>query len=124
MKVVIDKKSNWHGKWKDGKYIAHIPGKGPEEASVKNNPKQPMSEAQQAQMRVQNPRLTEANKLISEVKRDPERLAAMYELFEAYCAEYGETYVKNGKTLKRRFIDFLRRMIMLEMSGGGEGRSI
>ena len=120
MKVGIDKDSNWHGKWIDGKYIAHIPGKGPEEASVKNNPKQPMSEAQQAQMRVQNPRLTEANKKISEVKSNPEELAAMRERFAAFCAEHGETYVKNGKTRKRRFVDFLRGTIMLEMSGSGE----
>ena len=118
MKVTVDKKANWHGKWINGKYISQIPGKGPEEASVKNNPKQPMSEAQRAQMRVQNPRLIEANRLIKEVKSDPEKLAVMRARFEVYCAKVGKTYVRKGKTLEHRFIDFLRREIMLEMSGG------
>ena len=115
MKVTIDKKANWHGKWKNEKYISQIPGKGPEEASVKNNPKQPMSEAQRAQMRVQNPRLVEANKRIREVQNDPEKLAVMRARFEVYCAKVGKTYVKNGKRRERRFVDFLRRVIMLEM---------
>ena len=120
MKVTVDKKANWHGKWINNKYISQIPGKGPEEASVKNNPKQPMSEAQLAQMQVQNPRLTEANKRISEVQSDPEQLAVMRARFEVYCAKVGKTYVKNGKRRERRFVDFLRREIMLEMSGSGK----
>ena len=120
MKVTIDADSNWSGKWIDNKYIAHIPGKGPEEASVKENPRQPMSEAQRAQMQIQNPRLTDANRLINEVKNDPEKLAVLRAQFEAYCAEHGETYVKKGKIHKRRFIDFLRRRLMLEMSGRSE----
>ena len=115
MKVIVDEKANWHGKWINDTYIAHSPGKGPGEASVKNNPKQPMSEAQRAQMRVQNPRLVEANKRISEVQSDPERLAVMRARFEVYCAKVGKTYVKKGKRRERRFVDFLRRVIMMEM---------
>ena len=115
MKVTLKKGTNWHGKWINNKYISQIPGKGPEEASVKNNPKQPMSEAQLAQMQVQNPRLTEANKRISEVQSDPERLAVMRARFEVYCAKVGKTYVKKGKRRERRFVDFLRRVIMMEM---------
>ena len=115
MKVTVDKKANWHGKWINNKYISQIPGKGPEEASVKNNPKQPMSEAQRLQMEVQDSRLVEANKRIREVQSDPERLAVMRARFEVYCAKVGKTYVKKGKRRERRFVDFLRRVIMLEM---------
>ena len=120
MKVTLEKGANWHGKWVDDKYIAHVPGKGAEEASVKHNPKQPMSAAQRAQMGIQNPRLTEANRKLREVKSDPERLAVYHAQFEAYCAENGETYEKNGKRRRRRFVDYVRRRIMLEMSGGNE----
>ena len=120
MKVTIDTDSNWSGKWIDNKYIAHIPGKGPEEASVKENPRQPLSEAQRAQMQIQNSRLTDANKRLREVKSNPEELAVYRAQFAAYCAEHGETYVKRGKRHRRRFIDYLRREIMLEMSGGSK----
>lgn len=120
MRITLVDDSNWSGKWIDNKYIAHIPGKGPEEASVKENPRQPMSKAQRAQMQIQNSRLTEANKRLREVKSNPEELAVYRVQFVAYCAEHGETYVKRGKRHRRRFIDYLRREIMLEMSGGSK----
>lgn len=110
-KATLLENTEHHGKWKDGKYISQIPGRSPQHVSIKSNPNQPNTKAQQTHQQVAKSSLIAANAYASRILHDPVQRAEAQARFDTYCAEHGDTLPskRTGKPRKRRLIDFLRK---------------
>ncbi len=113
-----EKGVDWHGKWGKEYYLAAIPGQSEDVVSVKHLPKQPYGAYKPASMVQQIEVKKRADEIVRAIKAD-EELRSRYEAdFEALCEAEGQTYIKNGKTVTRRWIDFVRGDVMRKLHAG------
>ncbi|MBR3647995.1 MAG: hypothetical protein IKN59_06370 [Paludibacteraceae bacterium] len=117
-KAKLIKGAKWVGKWGEDNYIAHIPGEEAEDVSIKKLPNQPYENYHPASMQRQNSVKNRADEILRKIKENPAWYAQYKEQFEAYCAQNGRKYEKNGKTYTRRQIDYMRGDVMRRLYSG------
>lgn len=111
-KVIMEKNANAFGKKSEDVYISHAPGKPENEGYLKKMPPKWKGKSRPETMVRQNEMLKEANMRASEVMKDPVLRAEAQEEFEKKYAKRGMYYMKKGKWVRRRLVDYVREREM------------
>lgn len=122
-KVIMEKNANAFGKKSEEVYVSHAPGKAENIGYMKRMPPKWKGKSRPETMVRQNEMLKEANVRASEVMKDPVLRAEAQEEFEAKYAKRGMLYMKNGKWVRRRLVDYVREREMKKLVKRPAGKS-
>ena len=110
--VIMEANTNAFGKMNDKVYASHAPGKAENEGYLKKMPPKWKGKKRPKTMVRQNEALKRANARVSEVMKDPVLSAEAEKEFEAKYAKRGMYYMKKGKWVRRRLVDYVREREM------------
>lgn len=122
-KVIMEKNANAFGKKSEDVYISHAPGKAENIGYMKSMPKKKKGKKRPKTMIRQNEMLKEANALTSAIMKDPVLCEKAQKEFDAKYAKRGILYMKNGKWVRRRLVDYVREREMKKLVKRPAGKS-
>ena len=110
--IIMAKNTNAFGKLNDEVYASHAPGKPENVGYMKSMPPKRKGKKRPATTVRQNEALKQANARVSEVMKDPVLRAESEKEFEKKYAKRGMYYMKKGKWVRRRLVDYVREREM------------
>ena len=119
-RVIMKEKANAFGKLNDKVYASHAPGKPENEGYLKKMPPKWKGKKRPETMKRQNEALKRANARVSEVMKDPVLRAEAEKEFEKKYAKRGMYYMKKGKWVRRRLVDYVREREMKKIGKRGQ----
>lgn len=111
-RVIMVENTNAFGKLNDKVYASHAPGKPENEGYMKSMPPKRKGKKRPETTVRQNEALMSGNVRASEVMKDPVLRAEAQEEFEKKYAKRGMYYMKKGKWVRRRLVDYVREREM------------
>ena len=114
-RIIMVENTNAFGRLNDKQYASHAPGKPENVGYMKSMPPKLKGKKRPATMVRQNEALILANARASEVMKDPVLRAEAQKEFEAKYAKRGMYYMKKGKWVRRRLVDYLREREMKKL---------
>ena len=117
--IIMAKNTNAFGKLTDEVYASHAPGKPENVGYMKSMPPKRKGKKRPKTTVRQNEALKRANERVSEVMKDPVLRAEAEKEFEAKYAKRGMYYMKKGKWVRRRLVDYLREREMKKVRKRG-----
>ena len=115
----MEANTNAFGKMNDEVYASHAPGKAENVGYMKSMPPKRKGKKRPKTTVRQNEALKRANERVSEVMKDPVLRAEAEKEFEAKYAKRGMYYMKKGKWVRRRLVDYIREREMKKMRKRG-----
>lgn len=119
-RVIMVENTNAFGKLNDEVYASHAPGKPENEGYLKKMPPKWKRKKRSETMKRQNEALKRANERVSAVLKDPVLRAEAEREFEAKYAKRGMYYMKKGKWVRRRLVDYVREREMKKVRKRGQ----
>lgn len=119
-KVIMEKNANAFGKKSEDVYISHAPGKAENIGYMKRMPPKWKGKKRPETMVKQNEMLKEANARASKVMKDSVLREKAKQEFEAKYAKRGMYYMKKGKWVRRRLVDYVREREMKKIGKRGQ----
>ena len=113
--VIMEANTNAFGKQNDKVYASHAPGRPENEGYLKKMPPKWKGKKRPKTMVRQNEALTRANERVSEVLKNAVLRAEAEKEFKAKYAKRGMYYMKKGKWVRRRLVDYLREREMKKL---------
>ena len=118
--VIMAENTNAFGKQNDEVYASHAPGKPENVGYMKSMPPKRKGKKRSATTVRQNEAMIRANERVSEVMKDPVLRAEAQKEFEAKYAKRGMYYMKKGKWVRRRLVDYVREREMKKVRKRGQ----
>ena len=118
--VRMEANTNAFGKMNDEVYASHAPGKAENVGYMKSMPPKRKGKKRPETTVRQNEALILANARASEVMKDPVLRAEAQKEFEAKYAKRGMYYMKKGKWVRRRLVDYVREREMKKVRKRGQ----
>ena len=111
-RIIMVENTNAFGRLNDKQYASHAPGMPENVGYMKSMPPKRKGKKRPATMVRQNEALKQANAQVSEVLKDSVLRAEAEKEFEAKYAKRGMYYMKKGKWVRRRLVDYIREREM------------
>ena len=118
-RIIMEENTNAFGKLNDEVYASHAPGKPENEGYMKSMPPKRKGKKRSETTIRQNEALMSGNVRASAVLKDPVLRAEAEKEFEAKYAKRGMYYMKKGKWVRRRLVDYVREREMKKMRTRG-----
>ena len=119
-RVIMVENTNAFGKLNDKVYASHAPGKPENEGYLKKMPPKWKRKKRPETMKRQNEALMSGNVRASEVMKDAVLRAEAEREFEAKYAKRGMYYMKKGKWVRRRLVDYVRERELKKVRKSGQ----
>ena len=119
-RVIMVENTNAFGKLSDKVYASHAPGKPENEGYMKSMPPKRKRKKRPETTVRQNEALKRANERVSAVLKDPVLRAEAEKEFEKKYAKRGMYYMKKGKWVRRRLVDYVREREMKKIGKRGQ----
>ena len=119
-RVIMVENTNAFGKLSDKVYASHAPGKPENEGYLKKMPPKWKRKKRPETMKRQNEALKRANERVSAVLKDPVLRAEAEREFEVKYAKRGMYYMKKGRWVRRRLVDYVREREMKKVRKRGQ----